>query len=154
VDEDTAVKTENGSVPGIIERNRSDALRISQLEAEVAHLRSEILVNQLAAERVIRELQRDWQYMPQDCINFQVRVGGLIVRMDRVERHTDEIVGHLSGHHGWKSEIGSDFDPDATLAEVEVEDGSQPVEEWIQGHDWSEELGEGEDEKKGIDTAV
>jgi hypothetical protein len=38
----------------------------------------------------------------------------------------------LPSLYGWKSEIGSDFDPDATL---DGEDGSQPVvEPW-----WSEE---------------
>ncbi|KAF7364703.1 hypothetical protein MVEN_00340100 [Mycena venus] len=137
--EDHAVKLE----PDIVEPLPSDKLRISVLEAEVASLRSQILVNQQTTERIIQELQRDWQAMRQDCIDSQVRVRGLRVRMDRVEGHVDEIVVHLPACHGWKSEVGSDFDPDITLAEVEVEDGSQP--EWTQSQTWSNES-EGEKE--------
>ncbi|KAJ7219882.1 hypothetical protein B0H12DRAFT_1078486 [Mycena haematopus] len=132
-------------------QNQSDGLRVSQLEAEVVRLRNQILVNQQAAERVVGDMQRDWEYMRQNLINCQVQVNGLIVRMDRVDRHVDEVVGHLPGHHSWRSDYGSDFDPDATLAEVEFEDGSQPIDEWIHSHDWSEEL---EGETKGNETAV
>jgi hypothetical protein len=142
--EDHGVKLEHDIVPAIVEPLPSDKLRISVLEAEVAGLRSQILVNQQTTERIIQELQRDWQTRRQDCIDCQVRVRGLRVRMDRVEGHIDEIVVHLPAHHGWKSEVGSDYDPDITLAEVEVEDGSQP--EWTQSQNWSNES-DGEEKK-------
>jgi hypothetical protein len=113
-----------------VEPLQSNKLRISVLEAEVSGIRKQIVAKQQTTQHIIQELQQDWQTMRQDCIDCQVRVQGLRVRMDRVEGHVHEIVVHLPAHHGWKSEVGSDYDPDITLAEVEVEDGSQP--EWIE----------------------
>jgi hypothetical protein len=69
--------------------------------------------------------------------------------MDRVEGHIDEMAIHLPAHHGWRSEVGSECDPDTTLADVEVEDGSQPVEDWTQ--DRSVEV---DRDEKGIATTV
>ncbi|KAF8171203.1 hypothetical protein K438DRAFT_1982190 [Mycena galopus ATCC 62051] len=151
VEEDHTVKIGDGSVPGVIEPVPTDRLRISLLEAEIANLRTQMLLDQQGFKHAIRELQQDWHTMRQDCINCQARVGGLKVRMDRVEGHIDEMVVHLPGHHGWRSEVGSEYDPDTTLAEVEVEDGSQPLD-WTQGQDWLKELDE--DEKEGIATTV
>lgn len=122
-------------------------LRISQLENEVAVLRREMLANQEAAERVIQGLQHEWKEMLRTCVYFQNRVGGFGVRMNRVEGHVDEIVAHLPSHRGWRSEVGSDFDPDTTLADMEFEDGSQPLEPWTHEQDWSDV-----DVKKEIDV--
>ncbi|KAJ7875507.1 hypothetical protein B0H14DRAFT_3437065 [Mycena olivaceomarginata] len=147
--EEDHVKIDDGSIPGVVERVPSDRLRISLLEAEVANLHTQMLSDQQAFERAIRELQQNWHIMRGDCINCQVRVGGLRVRMDRVEGHIDEMVVHLPGHHGWRSEVGSEYDPDTTLADFEVEDGSQPVEDGTQ--DW---FVEADEDKKGIATTV
>lgn len=118
--------------PVLPQMSEQDILRarISHLEHEVARLRHEI-DTKATTERVIRDLQLEWQHMRADCLAFQTRVGGLGVRMHRAENHIEEIAQYLPQHHGWKSEMGSDFDPDCTLAEVE--DGSQPAMlEWSQ----------------------
>lgn len=132
-----AVKTEEdcGPVLGEPSQSASPSLRIAQLQNEVAVLRAQIRVNQETMDRFIG-MQHDWEDLRQTCLRFQSRVGGLSVRMNRVEGHIDEIVEHLPAHYGWKSEIGSDFDPDAT---IEVEDGSQPVVDpwWLEESDVS-----------------
>ncbi|KAJ7808633.1 hypothetical protein B0H14DRAFT_3482123 [Mycena olivaceomarginata] len=139
--------------PGLPQMSEHDILRarISHLEHEVACLRHEI-DTKATTERVIRDLQLEWQHMRADCLAFQTRVGGLGVRMHRAENHIDEIAQYLPQHHGWKSEIGSDFDPDCTLAEVE--DGSQPVmwewsQEGSQEDEWDSSVVE---ERKEIDV--
>lgn len=131
---DHLIKTEASSLPVLVQPTRtSENLRISQLENEVAVLRHEILANRADDTRIIQELQREWQEMQRTGLHLQTRVGGLRVRMGRVEDHVDQMVLDLPGHHRWSSETGSD--PDTTLAEME--DGSQPVEEWTQAQDWS-----------------
>ncbi|KAJ6458002.1 hypothetical protein C8R45DRAFT_943014 [Mycena sanguinolenta] len=137
-EEDRAVKLEPYHGLDIV-ASSNENLRISVLEAELASLRSQVLVNQQAMERKIQELQQNWQTVRQDCGECQAWVRGLRVRMDRVEGHVDEIVAHLPAHHGWKSEVGSDYDPDVTLAQLEMGHGSQP--EWTQSQweDWSNE---------------
>ncbi|KAJ6498030.1 hypothetical protein C8R47DRAFT_1112592 [Mycena vitilis] len=106
--------------------------RISQLEEEVSVLRRELRASQDSVNRVIEVLQRDREELRRASI-------GLGARMNRVEGHVNEMVDNFPAHGGWRSEVGSRFDPDWTLAEVEdgsqpiddhtVEDGSQPVEE-------------------------
>lgn len=76
---------------------------------------------------IINELRSEWELMRRECIFLQTRVGGFGVRLNRVEGHVDEIVEHLPDHHGWRSEVGSNYDPDTILADIE--DGSQPVDE-------------------------
>ncbi|KAF8135946.1 hypothetical protein K438DRAFT_1997076 [Mycena galopus ATCC 62051] len=126
-----AIKSED-SIPVPEGLCSSATLRIAQLENEVALLRAQLRTNQQPTDQFIQGLQRDWDNLRRTCLSFQTRVGGHGVRLNRVEGHIDEIVEHLPSHYGWKSEIGSDYDPDATL---DVEDGSQPVvEPW-----WSEE---------------
>ncbi|KAJ7882564.1 hypothetical protein B0H14DRAFT_2703098 [Mycena olivaceomarginata] len=107
-----AVKTEEDCGPALGEpsQSASPSLRIAQLQNEVAVLRAQIRVNQETMDRFIG-MQHDWEDLRQTF-------GGLSVRMNRVEGHIDEIVEHLPAHYGGKSEIGSDFDPDATI-EVE-----------------------------------
>lgn len=83
--------------------------------------------NQEAALLIINELRSEWELMRRECIFLQTRVGGFGVRLNRVEEHVDEIVEHLPDHHGWRSEVGSNYDPDTILADIE--DGSQPVDE-------------------------
>ncbi|KAJ7271315.1 hypothetical protein B0H12DRAFT_1067168 [Mycena haematopus] len=128
------VKTEEleDSISTPAESSQSTALRIAQLENEVAFLRAQIRVDQDATDSTIQGLQRDWEDLRRTSLYFHNRVDGLRVRVNRVEGHIDEIVEHLPAHYGWKSEIGSDYDPDATL---DMEDRSQPVvEAW-----WPEE---------------
>lgn len=146
------IKTEPHSLTVPAELEMSLVLRISQLENEVMRLRRENEANQAAAERVIQDLKLEWRHVRGDCIAFQSRVGGLGVRMNRVEGHVEQIVEHLPGHRGWHSEVGSDFDPDATLADVDFEDGSQPVEvyeAWTEGQNRG---GPDVDESKEIDA--
>ncbi|KAJ7792012.1 hypothetical protein B0H13DRAFT_2516502 [Mycena leptocephala] len=121
------VKAEEDYVRVPPQLSKSASLHILQLEAEVALLRREIRDNHEATQRVIQGLQRDLEDMRGTCLAFQKRVDGLRVRVNRAEGHIDEIVGHLPAHYGWRSEVGSDFDPDTTL--TEVDDGSQPVDE-------------------------
>ncbi|KAJ6453245.1 hypothetical protein C8R47DRAFT_1229118 [Mycena vitilis] len=130
--EASAVKAEKECDPVLREPGRDAAMRITQLENEVALLRAQLRTNQDATDRYLDGLQREWENVRAVCLGFKDRVGGLGVRMERVEGHIDEIVEHLPAHHGWKSEVGSDFDLDTT---IEVEDGSQPVEEpwWDEG---------------------
>ncbi|KAJ7914120.1 hypothetical protein B0H13DRAFT_2325707 [Mycena leptocephala] len=125
--EDDTVKAEEDYVRVPPQLSKSASLHILQLEAEVALLRREIRDNHEATQRVIQGLQRDLEDMRGTCLAFQKRVDGLRVRVNRAEGHIDEIVGHLPAHYGWRSEVGSDFDPDTTL--TEVDDGSQPVDE-------------------------
>ncbi|KAF8144103.1 hypothetical protein K438DRAFT_1783153 [Mycena galopus ATCC 62051] len=126
--------------PVLPQMSEQDALhaRISQLENEVVRLRHEI-DTRATTERVIRDLQLEWQHMRADCLAFQTRVGGL---------------GHLPQHRGWKSEMESDFDPDWTLAEVE--DGSQPAlldwsQQGFQEDEWDDSVVE---ERKDLEIDV
>ncbi|KAJ7666814.1 hypothetical protein DFH06DRAFT_1126869 [Mycena polygramma] len=122
-----AVKNED-CAPAPKELSRGAALRIAQLESEVHLLRAQLHANQEAMDRFVEGLQREWEDVRSACLSSRNSVGGLGIRLRRVEGHIDEIVEHLPAHYGWKSEIGSD---------LEVEDGSQPVEEpwWFQGFD-------------------
>ncbi|KAJ7468422.1 hypothetical protein B0H11DRAFT_2238888 [Mycena galericulata] len=91
--------------------------RISELESEVLALQHQMATNQEAAMHVINNLRSEWELMRR----------GFGVRLNRVEGHVDEVVEHLPDLHGWRSEVGSNYDPDMILADIE--DGSQPVED-------------------------
>ncbi|KAJ7430303.1 hypothetical protein B0H11DRAFT_2263738 [Mycena galericulata] len=101
--------------------------RISELESEVLALQHQMATNQEAAMRVIDDMRSEWELMRRECIFLRARVGGFGVRLNRVEGHVDEVVEHLPDLHGWRSEVGSNYDPDMILADIE--DGSQPVED-------------------------
>jgi hypothetical protein len=66
-----------------------------------------------------------------------------------VENHVDELACRVPAHHGWLSDIGSDFDPETTLPICD--DGSQPVEDEYSQVLWFNKDVEAEEE---LDTNV
>ncbi|KAJ6451531.1 hypothetical protein C8R47DRAFT_1215649 [Mycena vitilis] len=105
--------------------------RINELETELDFLRHKIHDNQAAAERAVNNLRIEWEQKFRASIGLQMRLDGLRVRVHRVGGHVDQIVEHLPNHYGWKSDIGSDFDPDTTMAEFEDNTQPEDLDAWF-----------------------
>ncbi|KAJ6538248.1 hypothetical protein B0H10DRAFT_2245918 [Mycena sp. CBHHK59/15] len=147
-----AIKSEPESTPiqgAAAGENRNSLHRIANLEQEVARLHAEHKEYQALMEQVIVGLKRDLRQTQGD-LAFRIQFGGVLVRMARLERHMDELVDELKVSRPWKSDVGSDYDPDATLADFE--DGTQPdgPDDWRSAGtswDWDDE-----DDKKQNDV--